>query len=65
MKKRDYRFRDLEVGDSVFISEAEVSGNLQRVRTAAGMYTKRTGRRLACRLVEGGIQVWRVEDDDQ
>lgn len=64
MAKRDYHFRDLAIGDSVFVSEAEVGGNLQRVRTAAGMYTKRTGRRLVCRLVEGGIQVWRVKEDD-
>lgn len=53
-----YPFSIMEVGDSFFVPEKTAKAFTSTV-AAAG---KRLGdRRFACRTVEGGVRVWRIE----
>lgn len=49
-----YPFDTMEVGDSFLAEEANV-------RSAAGQYSKRHGRKFTTRAVEGGYRVWRIQ----
>jgi hypothetical protein len=55
-----YPFKDLAVGDSFFVPEAELV-NSKRMHSTAYNYGKRYGRKFVARRVEGGVRVWRQE----
>jgi len=51
-----YPYGEMEVGDSFFAPEEMKT----RLRTAATVFKRKTGRNFTIRQVEGGIRVWRV-----
>ena len=58
--KAKYPFKDLAVGDSFFVPDADgLSG--RRMHSTAYNYGKRYGMKFVARRVEGGMRVWRQE----
>jgi hypothetical protein len=55
--KQIYPFKDMEVGDSVFIPEANHDS---KIVSAAKMHFWRTGKKWTAKIVDGGIRIWRV-----
>jgi hypothetical protein len=55
--KGKYPFRQMKVGDSIFIpnmnSSSQISGSFGQLRKA--------GFKFLCRKLNGGIRVWRIE----
>lgn len=57
-----YPFRQLEVGQSFFIEG--IAGDhaaILRVRGAANVQGRRTGKKYSVRKMDGGVRVWRVK----
>jgi hypothetical protein len=55
-----YPFPDMKVGDSFFVP-ADDTKAIPRVRSAASLWAQRYNRKLATRVVDGGVRVWRVK----
>jgi hypothetical protein len=56
-----YPFGKLNVGDSFLIPEtSNIRNRADRVKSAACYFGKRNNVKLATRVVEGGIRVWRT-----
>jgi hypothetical protein len=56
-RRRKYPIRELAVGDSFLVPEADTFKNLaQTVRNVASD----VGAKVAVRRVDGGVRVWRV-----
>jgi hypothetical protein len=53
-----YPFRDMEVGDSVFIEGEGTNGNAY---SAAQMHGRGAGKRFRGRQEGNGLRIWRVE----
>lgn len=54
-----YRFRDMEVGQSIYVPSSDApSGHVAKRAYATG---QRTGMKFACRRDDDGIRIWRVE----
>ena len=59
-KTAKYPFKELAVGDSFFVPDADgLSG--RRMHSTAYNYGKRYGMKFVARRVEGGMRVWRQE----
>jgi len=58
-RKGNYRYpwRDMAIGDSFLAPDADI----RYMAASAVGARKRLGRRFACRTVEGGVRVWRIE----
>ena len=55
-----YPFPHLKVGDSFFVPDTDRK-TIPRVRSAASIWAKTYNRKLATRVVEGGLRVWRIK----
>jgi hypothetical protein len=62
-RKTLYPLADLEMGQSFFVACAPEDSRklIMSLSGLCGRHTKKTGRRYTCRVVEGGIRVWRFE----
>lgn len=63
--RRKYPFRDMQVGDSFFVStknDVERKKAQARLSGCANFYCRILGFTFAVRQVEGGVRVWRVAD---
>jgi hypothetical protein len=62
-RKIKYPFATLQVGQSFLAACAPEDSRklIMSVSSLCGKHTKKTGRRYTCRVVEGGVRVWRVE----
>lgn len=54
---RKYPFPSMEVGDSFFMPK----GKPRVIATAACMFARPRGWKFTCRVVDGGVRVWRVK----
>lgn len=54
-----YPFRDMGIGESIYISVSEADP--RHVAKRAYATGRRSGLKFACRRDEGGVRVWRVE----
>jgi hypothetical protein len=53
----------MEVGDSFFVSGNKNGKTIQEVKISVrNALPKKTKRRFLCRVIDGGVRVWRVED---
>lgn len=52
-----FALRALNVGDSFFIPEK----GLNYTTGFVGQIRKSTGRQFACRTIDGGVRIWRIE----
>lgn len=52
------KFPDMEIGDSCFFEGEKIHGS---VRAKAKRHAKRYGQKFACRSVDGGLRIWRIE----
>ena len=59
-KGRDskYPFKDMEVGQSFFVSGTTTAG---KETIYAYNYGRKAGKRFSARAVDGGVRIWRVE----
>lgn len=55
--RNSYPFGQMEVGDSIFISDAK---EIKNARQAVSAYGIKRGLKFACRQVEGGMRIWRT-----
>lgn len=55
-----YPFREMEVGDSVFL-EGQDMNKENKGYMSAWAYGRRSGKKFTGRVVEGGLRIWRVE----
>lgn len=54
----EYRFAEMEVGDSILVPEGTTKG---AVYSAAQQWGNRFGKRFIGRQREGGLRIWRAE----
>lgn len=57
LNARKYPFGDMEIGDSLFVTERTNS-----FRNAATAYGRAHGIKLISATVDGGVRVWRIAD---
>lgn len=59
---RKYPWREMEIGDSFYVSDDEFPGlyGHERFRTLVSAAGTRMGLRFSVRKVEGGLRVWRT-----
>jgi hypothetical protein len=62
-RMRKYPIAELEVGQSFLVACAPEDSRkrIMSVSSLCNRQSKKTGRRYACRVVEGGVRVWRFE----
>ena len=58
---RKYPFSEMSVGDSFLVSPEESGIAEMSIRAAARMYGMRNKMKFTCRIVDGGIRVWRIK----
>lgn len=56
-KDAKYPYEQLELGDSFFIAEGELS----RLCNANYREWRRSGKKFTARKIDGGVRVWRIE----
>ncbi|GJH00244.1 hypothetical protein [Paraburkholderia terrae] len=60
-RKLLYPFAEMKVGDSFLVPETEdIRNRADRVKSAASTYSRKHSIRLATKIVEGGVRVWRL-----
>lgn len=55
--RENYRFADMEVGDSAFFEGQTSQGKAMKAATAHGNYH---GKKFSARSVDGGVRIWRM-----
>lgn len=53
-----YPFRDMDVGDSIFVKGQKLGGGAYQ---SAVIHGNKYGKKFSGRTVEGGIRIWRVQ----
>lgn len=59
VRKGNYPYSEMEVGDSFFVSNEVASA--EAVRNSASLYGRKFGKRFTVSLCSGGVRVWRLE----
>ena len=59
---KKYPLGEMEPMDSFFVSvgDKEKGSEVVRVRSAVSVYGRRNGKKFSCRMVEGGVRIWRT-----
>lgn len=57
-----YPFRDMDVGDSITVRDADGFNAARKASEAATMYGRRNGKVFTCRTIEEGtVRIWRIK----
>jgi len=52
-----YPFKDMKVGDSIFIENANHN---HKAVSAAKMHFWRTDKKMTAKTIDGGVRIWRI-----
>ena len=55
-----YPFAQMEVGDSILVSNSDGQVVQKKAQTAAYIHAKRNGRKFVTRTQDDGLRIWRV-----
>jgi hypothetical protein len=56
-KKCKYPFSSMEIGQSIFVEDAKMKGNLHQ---ASKMHGKSLGKKFIARSIDNGLRIWRI-----